>query len=116
MNLDVFKQLKVGAELLKTLSQRINIDEIEAIKAAEQEYRAEMDTLSQVMVQGTCSTDENELLRELDQLTQSDNPENARTDAVRSPSIAQDVSDVYNAPPETSNVGNHALARVAMPS
>lgn len=72
--MDVYEQLKVGAELLKTLSKRVNIKEMENIKEIEQSCRDEMNEIALIMTQEAASN-EDELMQELERLTNTVEPE-----------------------------------------
>ncbi|ORM42104.1 Charged multivesicular body protein 6 [Babesia sp. Xinjiang] len=68
VNLEVYKHLKIGAELLASMSKCMKLDDVEAMQAVRKDCRDNMEETTSVLNQSFNTEDDSALLKELDLL------------------------------------------------
>ncbi|KAK1936867.1 hypothetical protein X943_002088 [Babesia divergens] len=71
VNMEVYKYLKIGADLLTSLSESIHLDDIELMRAAEERYLEKIGEAHHIMNRNNTPVEEDELLEVLERLSET---------------------------------------------
>ncbi|GIX62011.1 charged multivesicular body protein 6 [Babesia caballi] len=102
VNLEVYKHLKIGAELLEKLSRVVKFADLEALLATEKRCQENMDEIGSLLGQNLRYLDDAALLQELELLRQEDDSAQPTADTIETPPAPQGTQEALKSVPEAA--------------
>ncbi|GFE52719.1 CMP dCMP zinc-binding [Babesia ovis] len=108
VNLEVYKHLKIGAELLSNISKCMNLDDVESMQAVWQSCRDQMNDVTLALDQGNMIVDDNAIMQELELL--------CNDSSIPAVSVTKEISNVQTIPLQDATPISQPITSYSTPS